>query len=145
LSKTSIKDWTIGVIVVGAIMSTLIFSYIQADVNYDTTGIDSSVLVAFGNYTAILAQANATGSDAYDEVEVNKNLFDVIGGLIGDAITAVRTFIDGLTFFSDSTKAMLSWLAVPFTIIAGIGAIITITLAAYFLFKIVAGKDDEKP
>lgn len=146
MSRTSIKNYTIAIIILGAIMSTFILGYIQADANYDIEDINSTALNTFANYDEILSKVNESSGDAYDKVTTDRSLFDVIGGLIVDAITAVRTFIDGLSFFSQATRAMLSsnLFLVPFTISSGVIAIITVSLAIYFLIKIVAGKEDEQ-
>ena len=131
---------------IGVFFSTLVWAYVLADVNYDIDNLNTTGLNNFADYDAILDQVNETSSSTYSNVATDRSLFDVIGGLIVDAIETIRIFIQGLDFFSDSTRAMLSsnLFVVPFTIITGVGAIITIILAGYFLFKMVAGKDDER-
>lgn len=146
MSKTSYTQWTVAVIMIGVFFSTLVWAYVLADVNYDIDNLNTTGLNNFADYDAILDQVNETSSSTYSNVATDRSLFDVIGGLIVDAIETIRIFIQGLDFFSDSTRAMLSsnLFVVPFTIITGVGAIITIILAGYFLFKMVAGKDDER-
>ncbi len=145
MAKTSLNNYTVAAIVVGAIMATYALAYLQADVNYDIGDINGSELDIFADYDDILQNVNQSTSDSYDKVATDRSLFDVIGGLIVDAITAVRTFIQGLTFLSESTRAMLSsnYFLVPFTIVSAVIAIIAVRIAIYFLVKIVAGKEDE--
>lgn len=144
MSKTSIKNYVIASLVGSLVITIFILAYVMADNNYNIEGIDSSALYDYGNFTEISEDINSSTS-AVSDLNADRSLFDVIGGLIVESISAIKSFISGISFMKSAVSNMLGSgiVYIPKAIIVTVIGIISVSLAGVLLFKYIGGKDDE--
>jgi hypothetical protein len=144
MTKTSMTDYVVGGIMASCVIAVFVFFYVSADINYDIEGIDTSGLISnYGNLTQMSKDLNETAGGVYG-INVDSKWYDVLGGLLIKAFTAIKSFISGMAFIMYNTGNMLNVLHIPTPIILATSAIITVLIAGWFLFKYIAQKEDEK-
>jgi len=143
--KTSLTDYVVGGIIASCVIAVFIGLYVNASFNYDVGDIDTSGLNVYGNFSEMVQKANESSVGVYD-INADSGLFDVIGGLMVKGLSAIKSFISGISFVTKNVGIMLGngMFHIPSPIIVAIISIITILIAGVFLFRILSNKEDEK-
>lgn len=145
MAKTSIKDYVEAGIVGSCIIAVIILCYVFVAPTHDVSDIDTSSLGTYGNFSQMVANANASSSQVYD-LNAETGLFDILGDLVVKGLAVLKTFISGIKFMTFNVNSLLSAKVfyIPAPLIIAIVTIITLTIASVVLFRHISGKEDEK-
>lgn len=143
--KTSVSDYLVATIMALTIVAVFVVFFVYADFNYDVEDLDTSGLQNLNTFDNVSQQVNSSTSGVYD-INADSGLFDVLGGLVVKALSAIKSFISIIKFGITLITSMLGFelFYIPTPIKIAIIMTITISLAAVFLFRYVANREDEK-
>jgi hypothetical protein len=143
--KTSLTDYVVGGIMASCVIAVFVGFYVYAGFNYDISDINTSGLNSYGNFSEMVQKANESSVGVYD-INADSGLFDVIGGLMVKGLSAIKSFISGISFVTKNIWFMLGngMFHIPSPIIMAVISIITLLIAGVFLFRILSNKEDEK-
>lgn len=145
--QNSIKDWVIGGLVLGLVFSVFAIAFIMVDSSgYDVDGINTSEFDNFADFDDYVQNTSSVTNTTYTETTQDKNIFDVLGGLVVDGLKLVKTFFAslGLIQTSISNIGESGYINIHPIFITFIVIAFAVTLASIFLFRFVMNREDEK-